>query len=165
MRLSSLIRHLVLPHWWIMRLFPKSALQAIERAITRSEASHRGEIRFVVESNLPIHALWHRQSARTRAIELFSQLRVWDTEDNSGVLIYVQLIDRHVEIIADRGINAKVSEEFWRTVCRQLETTFRAGRFEAGALEALEIVTTELTRHFPAAANHPNELPDAPVVL
>lgn len=165
MKLSRLLRHLVLPHWWALRVFPKPALRAVQQAITASEASHRGELRFVVEANLPPHSLWQGQTPRQRAIDLFAQLRVWDTADNSGVLIYLQLIDRRVEIVADRGIDAKLGQEYWDGVCRRMETAFRAGRFESGALEALSTITAELARHFPAGGDNPNELPDTPLVL
>lgn len=165
MEFSRRLRHLALPNWWAMRAFPPAALHAIERAIAVSETSHRGELRFVVEAGLPVQALWRGQSPRARAIELFSQLRVWDTQDNSGVLIYLQLIDRRVEIVADRGIDAKVGEAFWARVCRNMEATFHGGDFERGALEALATITAELALHFPASGGNPNELPDAPHVL
>lgn len=165
MRLSRVLRHLVLPHWWVLRAFPKPALDAIERAIAASESSHSGELRFVVEGNLPVSSLLRDQSPRARAIELFSELRVWDTEHNSGVLIYLQLIDRRVEIVADRGIDAKVGHAFWRAVCRRMEQSFREARFETGALEALTEITEALTEHFPLAGDNPNELPDSPLVL
>lgn len=166
MEFTRLLRHLVLPHWWVKRTFPKSLLNTIDRAIAASETTHHGELRFVVETNLPIQALWAGQSPRDRAIDLFSQLRVWDTENNSGVLIYLQLLDHRVEIVADRGINAKVDPQLWNAVCSNMETAFRAGRFEDGVLEALGTITAELTRQFPVnAASNPNELSDAPIVL
>lgn len=165
MDIPRILRHLVLPHWWAMRTFPKPALDAIERAVAASETAHRGELRFVVEGNLPLQRLWQGQSPRERAVELFSQLRVWDTQDNSGVLIYVQLVDRRVEIVADRGIDARVGQEFWDGVCRRMEEAFRAGRFESGALTALDEITAVLSRHFPAGSRNPNELPDAPIVM
>lgn len=165
MELSRTLRHLVLPHWWVMRAFPQPVLGAVERAITASETLHAGELRFAVEANLPLPALWRGQSPRERAIELFSGLRVWDTRDNSGVLVYLQLIDRRVEIVADRGIDARVGQEFWDGVCSRLEAACRAGRFEHGTLAALDEITAALTRHFPAAATNPNELDDAAVVL
>ena len=126
---------------------------------------HDGELRFVIEANLPLNSLWRRQSTHARAVELFSQLGVWDTEHNSGVLIYLQLIDRRVEVVADRGINACVGQEFWDKVCRQMETAFRAGQFEAGARMALSEITCALTEHFPASGRNPNELPDRPLLL
>jgi len=166
MEYTRLLRHLVLPPWWVKRAFPKSLLGTIDRAISASETTHHGELRLVVETNLPIQALWAGQSPRARAIDLFSQLRVWDTENNSGVLIYLQLLDPRDEIVADRGINAKVDQQFWNAVCRHMETAFRAGRFEDGVLEALGTITAELARQFPTNADgNPNELSNAPIVL
>ncbi|MFZ4538274.1 TPM domain-containing protein [Propionivibrio sp.] len=165
MRPARLLRHLVLPDWWVLRAFPKSTLRTIEKAITTSESTHLGELRFVVEASLPMHSLLRDQSSRARAIELFSQLGVWDTEHNSGVLIYVQLIDRRVEIVADRGIDAKVGKTFWRAACRRMEAAFREGQFEKGTLLALNEITAALAEHFPASGKNPDELPNAPLVL
>lgn len=159
------LRHALQPQWWTMRAFPQATLARLEAAIADSERQHAGELRFVVEAALPpIHLLCGR-SARERAVELFSQLRVWDTEANSGVLIYVQLIDHQVEIVADRGIDARVGHAFWESVCGRMQAAFRAGRFEAGALAALAEITTALATHFPPGADNPNELPDRPLLL
>lgn len=165
MSLRRLICHLMLPHWWAQRVFPRDLLQRIERAITASESAHRGELRLVVEANLPMHCLWPAQSTRARAVELFSQLRVWDTAENSGVLIYLQLIDRRVEIVADRGISTRVRQDFWSEVCKGMETAFRVGNFESGTLQALEVITLALQQHFPACGESANELPNAPLLL
>ena len=165
MQIVRMFRHLLLPHWWVLRAFPKSMLLAIERAIGSSEKRHQGELRFVVEANLPLSRLLRGQSPRARAIELFSKLRVWDTEHNSGVLIYLQLIDRRVEIVADRGIDARVGPAFWSAVCRRMELAFRKERFEAGSLAALAEITEALLEHDPSTGGGTNELPDAPIVL
>jgi uncharacterized membrane protein len=165
MQLIRLFRHLILPHWWVQRSFSKSALGAIEQAISTSEQSHRGELRFVVEASLPMHYLLRNLSPRERAIELFSELRVWDTEDNSGVLIYLQLIDRRVEILADRGIHAKVGQDFWDQICRRMESAFQSGQFGEGTQTALNEITQALSAHFPSRGSNPNELPDKPLLL
>lgn len=165
MAFVRLIRHLLLPDWWLMRDFPAASRQAFAAAIARSESLHRGELRLVIEAGLPIESLWSGQSAHDRAVELFSRLRVWDTEHNSGVLVYLQLVDRRVEIVADRGIDGRVGAPFWATVCRGMEAEFRAGRFETGVIAALDAITRELTQHFPAAADNPDELPNTVVVL
>lgn len=162
---SRLLRHLALPSWWLRRAFPPAALAAIEAAIAASEAQHRGELRFVVEAGLPLAELLHGAAPRQRALELFASLRVWDTEDNSGVLIYVELVDRRVEIVADRGIDARVAEDFWRSLCRQMEAAFVAGNFLDGSLVALAAITRELALHFPPGGDNPNELPDRPLLL
>lgn len=159
------LRHLATPDWVIRRAFPARRLNAIEMAIGRSESAHRGELRFAVEAGLPVAALARAMPARERAVELFSQLRVWDTAGNSGVLIYVQLVDRRVEIVADRGIAGYVAQATWDDLCRGLERAYREREFESGTLVAIERITGLLARHFPARPVNPNELPDAPVVL
>ncbi len=163
MHWKRLFRHLLLPDWWVRRLFSPDVLQRLEQAVAASESVHRGELRLVIEGPLP--GPLRDESARARAIELFSQLRVWDTAENSGVLIYLQLIDQRVEIVADRGIDAKLGQAFWDDVCRRMENAFRAGDFENGTLSALSTISEALQRHFPAPAGNANELPDAPLVL
>lgn len=165
MKLRRLLKHLLVPAWWAHRPFGRATLDAIEAAIGAAETGHRGELRFVVEGPLPLAALWRGESVRQRATELFSRLRVWDTEDNSGILLYVQLVDRRVEILADRGIDARVSQEEWDLICRGMELAFRDGDFRRGALEAVDQAAQLLTRHFPVAGSDHNELPDRPVVL
>lgn len=165
MQLSRLLKHLIAPPWLARRAFPRSALLAIELAVAAAERLHRGELRFAVEAGLPLHDLLHGVSARQRAIEVFSRLCIWDTEHNSGVLIYVQLIDRRVEIIADRGISAKVDQSEWDAVSRAMEAAFRAGAYERGAVTAIERIGHLIAVHFPALAGNPNELPDQPVLL
>lgn len=165
MDLRRFLRHVFVPQWWAMRAFPPATLAAVEAAIAASELRHRGELRFVVEAALPPAQLFAGCTARTRAIELFSQLRVWDTEANSGVLIYVQLLDRKVEIVADRGIDARVGQDFWNGVCARLQTAFHGGRFAAGALAAIDEIGAVLAAHFPPVGDNPNELPDRPLVL
>ena len=159
------LRHLTYPRWWVYRAFPKAALKIIEAAIKESEASHDGELRFVVEGGLDMQHLLRGMSARQRAAEVFSQLRMWDTEHNSGVLIYVQLADRQVEILADRGIHKKVGSETWLCICANMEQAFGAGKFQEGAVEGIQAAGRVLAEHFPARGENPDELPDAPVVL
>jgi len=160
------LKHLLVPDWIAQRPFTSAVLKAIEQAIKASEQSHDGELRFAVEASLPLHHLVSKdRKARDRAEDLFSLLKVWDTERNSGVLIYVQLVERRIEIVADRGIAAKVEQAEWDAVCREMEKAFRAGRYAEGALQAVERTTRLLAKHFPARAGNPNELPDKPVVL
>ncbi|HEX7053137.1 MAG TPA: TPM domain-containing protein [Burkholderiales bacterium] len=160
---SRVLKHLLLPPWIAERPFPASALAAIEAAIKASERRHRGEIRFAVEGTLPLDRL--RQPTRERAREVFAQLGVWDTEENTGVLIYVQLLDHRIEIVADRGIAARVPQPEWDAICRAMQARFRGKAYLAGALEAIEGVTRILERHFPARGVNPNELPDKPARL
>lgn len=149
----------------VRRAFPPPAMAAIERAIARSETRHSGEVRFAVEAALDVPALVAGQSARARALEVFSQLGVWDTADNNGVLIYLLLADRDVEIVADRGINAVAGSPEWEAICRAMEAALRRGEFEAAVLEAIEAVTLLLARHFPPRAGDRNELADQPTVV
>jgi uncharacterized membrane protein len=151
--------------WLVNRAFPEGTLTAIDQAIKASEAVHRGEIRFVVEGALDTAPLMRGQSARERAIDVFSQLRVWDTEGNNGVLIYLLLADRDVEIVADRGIDAKVGSKEWERICRDMEAAFRRADFEGGVIAGIREVTRHLAEHFPPTGDDRNELPDKPVVL
>lgn len=140
-------------------------MRAIEAAIRDSETTHSGEIRFAVEAALDPIALLNNRSARERAVEVFSQLRVWDTERNNGVLIYLLLADRKVEIIADRGIHRDVGQQGWEKICREMEQAFRQGRFEEGVVTGIKAVASYLVRHYPASGVNENELPNQPVVL
>ncbi|HMW18691.1 MAG TPA: TPM domain-containing protein [Accumulibacter sp.] len=165
MDLRRLIRHVVLPHWWVRRSFAPDLLRRIEMAVEASEITHRGELRVVLEANLPLPRLLQDQTTHARAVELFSQLRVWDTAENSGVLIYLQLIDRRVEIVADRGIDAQVGPAFWNGVCRQMEEAFKAEDFAGGMLFALDTIGDVLREHFPISSANADELPNRPLVL
>ncbi|MBS1191427.1 MAG: hypothetical protein H6R10_3219 [Rhodocyclaceae bacterium] len=162
---KRVFRHLALTPWQVSRTFPASSLAAVERAIAAGEGTHTGELRFVIEGALPTWPLLRGQSARQRAIEIFSRLRVWDTEHNSGVLIYLLLADRAVEIVADRGVHGKLGEEAWERICQQMETAFRQGKYEAGAIAGIEMVNGWLAEHYPARGPRLDELPNRPLVL
>jgi uncharacterized membrane protein len=169
MPVGRLIRHAVATHWRTRVLFPSSTLDAIEKAIARAERTHAGEIRFAIETALaPLHII-NGMAPRARAVEVFAHLRVWDTEHNNGVLIYVQVADRDVEIVADRGFEGRVSPAEWAAVCRLMEEHFRAGRFEAGSIAGVDAIGSLLTRHFPpnlkAVSQSHNQLPDRPTLL
>ncbi|HJQ63283.1 MAG TPA: TPM domain-containing protein [Burkholderiales bacterium] len=165
MDLKRIIKHLSATRRAVTRMFPAAAMKAIEDAIRESERSHDGELRFAVEGGLKLWLLLHERTPRARANEIFSQLRVWDTEHNSGVLIYVQAVDRHIEIIADRGISAKVEQRQWEAIAGRMQTQFRAQRYAAGVIEGMREITVLLARHFPPTGANPDELPDAPVIL
>lgn len=158
------INHLLLPGWVSRSGISQAARSRIAQAIAASESRHRGELRFVAEAALPVAVLRRSPTVRARAIDVFSELRVWDTEENTGVLIYLQLIDRDFEIVADRGISARVQQAEWDAIAARMEAAFRTGDFEAGVLAGLEEITTLLTREFPARGQNPNELPDEVVV-
>jgi len=140
-------------------------LAAIEAATKAGETTHSGQVCFVVEGALSGRPLFKNQPARARALDIFSQLRVWDTAHNNGVLIYLLLADRNVEIIADRGIDAKVGVAGWEKICAEMERAFKARDFERGVVKGIEAVSRELAKHYPPYAGEPNELPDAPVVI
>ncbi len=159
------LRHLFALPFTLRRRFPASLLAEIETAIRDSEKRHNGEIRFAIETALPFSALIRNVSARQSAIEAFSDLRVWDTRDNSGVLIYLLLADHDLEIVADRGIAEKVGQGEWDDIAHAMEEHFRAGNFRAGALEGIRRVHELLAAHFPPGARNANELSDKPVIL
>ena len=169
MQLRRLIRHVSASHWRTRLKFPQSTLDAIEAAVGLAERTHAGEIRFAIENSLAPLKVINDLSPRARALEVFAHLRVWDTACNNGVLIYVQLADRAVEIVADRGLHERVPQSEWEAVCRLMERHFREGRYQAGAIAGVEAVGTLLARHFPAAARvgpvAENELPDRPTLL
>jgi len=159
------MQHLAMPAWRRRQLFPRAMLTRIEQAIGAAERKHRGEIRFVVETGLDVMPLLRGVSARERAIEVFTSLRVWDTEENNGVLIYLLLADRDVEIVADRGIHALVGAPEWERICGAMEAQFRAGQFEKGVTDGIRLVSDLLASHFPGPDQHGDELPDKPIVL
>jgi len=158
-------RHLLGHRWRERRDFPPKVLAAIEAAIKAGETTHSGQVRFVVEGALDGAPLFRNQPARERALDIFSQLRIWDTAHNNGVLIYLLLADRDFEIVADRGIDARVGRAGWEKICLEMEADFRAGNFEGGVIKGIEAVSRELAVHFPAQGAGRNELPDAPVVM
>lgn len=165
MKLNRILRHLFTDHWSVRRAFPRDALRAIEKAISDAERSHAGELRFAVEASLPLAALVKGASARGRALEVFGRLRVWDTQHNCGVLIYLLLADRRIEIVADRGIHDKVGSAAWEAICGEMQREFARGEFERGVMIGVRAIGDLLAAHFPAQADKPNELPDRPVVL
>jgi uncharacterized membrane protein len=165
MKFSRILRHLFATRWQTRRKFTPEVLAEIERVIHEVEAKHSGEVRFVVETALDLPELLQDLPPRRRAVELFGQLGVWDTAENNGVLIYVLLADRDVEILADRGIAAKVPQHDWEQVCRDIEGHYRAGRFGQGSIAGIRDVGRLLARHFPNARGDANELPNQPVLL
>src|SRR5438477_13154148 len=164
MDIKRIGKHLLEHRWRVRRIFPPHVLAAVERAIRAGEATHSAQVRFVVEGALDGAPLFRDQSARERALDIFSQLRIWDTAHNNGVLIYLLLADRNVEIVADRGIDAKVGAAGWEKICAEMEKDFKSANFERGVIKGIEAVSRELAKHFPPYAVEPDELPDAPVV-
>lgn len=165
MRAKRLLKHVLMTRLQLRRAFPSDALHQIEAAIRKSETRHSGEVRFVVEAALEPLEVLKGLTPRARAVELFSNLRVWDTEHNCGLLIYVLLADRAVEIVADRGIHTQVGEAEWTRICHQMEAAFRGNDFSGGVIAGIDGVTQHLLEHFPVVAGDRNELSDRPVVL
>lgn len=164
---SRILRHLVAALSGAAdRCLPRSAHGPLQRRIAASETRHTGQIRIYAESSLPWSYLARNAPARERAITLFGKLRIWDTANNNGVLIYLLVAEHAIEIVADRGLNQHISPEHWRAVIARMRTSLRAGRWEDGLLQALDEVSRVLERHFPATPGEQNrnELPDAPIV-
>jgi uncharacterized membrane protein len=157
----------ILRHRWTdetdaARALGPEALQRLEQRVAMSERHHSGEIRLCVEAGLPLSYLWRGATARQRAVTLFGKLRVWDTEANNGVLIYLLLAEHAIEVVADRGLARAVPPETWQQLVAGMRESFRAGRFEDGLAEAVDRVDALLVAHFPLAEGqaNPNELPD-----
>ncbi|NDP41971.1 MAG: hypothetical protein GZ089_04510 [Aromatoleum sp.] len=159
-------RHLATDHRDVRRAFSKADLVRIEKAIADGEHRHRGQVQFAVEPALPLGRVLKHLPARERALEVFGQLRTWDTEENCGVLVYLLLADRVVEIVADRGIHRRVGDAAWTAVCRRMESAFGAGRYAEGVEAGIVEINALLAQHFPRDGRAgANELPDRPVVL
>ncbi len=159
----------ILKHRWLderdaQRALGEGALARLEARVHASEKRHSGEIRVCVEAGLPLSYLWKGLTARDRAITMFGKLRVWDTEANNGVLIYLLLAERAIEIVADRGLARHVPVEHWQTIVAGMREAFRAARYEEGLNAAIDAVHLLLLKHFALAEGevNPNELPNAP---
>ena len=161
----GLLRSLCTPGWVMRRHFTPAVLTDIENAIAQVELRHAGEICFAVEHALELSDLRHGVTPRERALEVFGLMRVWDTEANNGVLVYVLFAERAVEIVADRGISRVVPQEDWARVCTEVEQDFHAGRFREGSLKAVREIAKLLEKHFPHLHGDGNELPDQPLLL
>lgn len=158
-------RHIVTDHTDARRAVPPAELAQLERLISDGERRHRGQVCLAIEGSLPLARVWHKVSPAERALEIFGLMRVWDTEDNCGVLVYLLLADRDVEVVADRGIHRIVGEAAWQATCARMESAFREGRFAAGLEAGICEINALLERHFPRTEAGPNELPDRPRVF
>lgn len=165
MDIGRCLRHLFASRWRTRQRFTDDVDSAIEAAIRTAESRTSGEIRFVIETALDPFVAARGHAPRTRAHELFGQFRVWDTELRNGVLIYVLVADRDVEILADRGAAAVIPADGWEVAARRMEEEFRAGRYREGAIAGVEAVGALLEKHFPARAVNRDELPNQPALL
>jgi uncharacterized membrane protein len=165
MQFGRAFKHLTATHFGTRRRFTADVLQQIEEAIRSVESKHAGELRFAVETSFDLPELWHEVTPRQRALQVFGHLGVWDTEKNAGVLIYVLMADRDVEIVADRGIAARVTPAEWETVCKEMESHYRAGRFGEGSVAGIQRVGELLAKHFPNSGADRDELPNQPILL
>lgn len=160
------LRHALYLPWLARRQFPAAALSRLGNAVATSEQTHRGEIRLIIEGALPPWAVLCGLQPRQRALALFAQHHVWDTEDNTGILLYLLLAERRIEIVADRGIARRVAQSEWDGVCRDMEQAFLREQFIAGLEAGFAALTRLLSTHFPAGRQaNPNELPDQPILL
>lgn len=164
---SRIARHVMASQRGTHKLFSTDTMQRLQESIASGEATHRGEVRLIVESALPLRKVRRGMSTRQRALDLFGTFRVWDTEENNGVLLYINVADRKLEIIADRAASRRIGDPHWQTVCGVAQASFRKGEFERGLTQALASIHDALSVAFPADGHTPrkNELPDAPVVL
>jgi len=158
-------RHVFADENSVRRAFPDAGMQRIEQAIVAGEAMHRGQVVVAVESALPVIRVLRKHSPRERAIEVFGLLRVWDTEANIGVLIYLLLADRDVEIVADRAIHRKVGGAAWEAICKRMEQAFRDGRHVDGVVDGVREISALLAEHFPGDGGDKDEIANRPVVL
>lgn len=169
-RIARLLRHRWLPDNAAERACPSTLLDRLTDQVAASEAGHSGEIRIYVEAGLPLSYLWQRGDikaiTRQRALSMFGKLRVWDTEHNNGVLIYLLLAERQIEIVADRGLAQRVSADAWPTLVAQMSAAFKAGQFEVGLTQAVSAVNSLLRQHYAleVGAHNPDELPNRPVL-
>lgn len=164
-RLKRIVRHLRTTAAVGREAFPTESLADLGAAITEGERKHRGELRLIVENSMPPGAIWAGISNRQRALALFAEYGVWDTEDNCGVLIYVNLAEHKVEIVVDRNIGRKIDAATWQDVCRTMTQGFAHGEFHDSTLAAIRQVNELLCTHFPATGEGVNELSDHPIVL
>ncbi len=165
MQSGRVLRHLFTTHWGTRRRFTPEVRVRIEQALQRIEGQHAGELRFAIETAFDLPELWYGVTPRQRALQLFGHLGVWDTAGNNGVLIYVLMADRNVEIIADRAVALRVSQAEWDAVCRGMEDHFRAGRFAEGSEAGIAAVGSLLAKHFPGRGGDRDEQPNQAVLL
>jgi hypothetical protein len=163
--LSRILRHLLTTSAYARRIFPPATLEAVQRTIAKGETLHRAEVRVIIEPSLSIQAVLNGTSSRERALELFSLYGIWDTEENCGVLVYIELADHKVEIVADRALTRIVSETEWREICQTITRGFARNVYGDSVIAALEKLNALLHSRFPDDDSRLNQLSDKPIVL
>jgi uncharacterized membrane protein len=163
--LRRLFRHLIASLRPARSLLDAAARAQIQGEIEAAERTHAGEIRVAVEASLTLPQLWRGLAPRARALEVFATLGIWDTARNNGVLIYVLLADRAIEIVADRGIAECVPAAQWEALCTEVSERFRQGELASGCCMAVRSVAQRMARFFPSSGGDGNELPNQPVLL
>jgi uncharacterized membrane protein len=164
-RCKRAIKHLATTSAMGRRAFPEASLTAIQHQIGQGEKIHHAEVRLIVEAALDVEAVFRGTTNRQRALELFAQYGIWDTEDNCGVLIYVNLAEHAVEIVADRHVGRRIDKSQWREICNTMTRGFANGEFHQSTLTAIAALNALLAEHFPAINAGPNQLPDQPIIL
>lgn len=158
-------RHALSDEKHVRKAFPDEGMTRIEQAIAAGEARHRGQVGVAIEAALPLTRVLRKHAPRERAIEVFGSLRVWDTEENNGVLIYLLLADKDVEIVADRAIHRLVGPDAWEAICRRMEQAFAAGRYVEGVEDGIREISALLAEHFPGDGGDVDEIANRPVML
>jgi uncharacterized membrane protein len=166
MRLGERLARNLFSAWFALpRVFPAAAMRRIRDAVADGELHHAGELCVAIEARYSPMAVLSGLDTRQRAEQVFSLLRVWDTQGNSGVLLYLQLAERRVELLADRGIAARVEPAQWAEICADFSAEMQSQPPEQAVLNCLGRINALLVRHFPAERDNPGELPDEPVIL
>lgn len=168
-KFSRALRHVKTSKSHGKRAFPSATLAAIQTIITAGEDKHRAEIRLIVEPSLDLAAIMGGMTSRERAGELFTDYRIWDTEENCGVLIYINLADHQVEIIADRGIARLVPADHWHAVCKTMTDGFAQGLYHDSVVNGLQQLNAILKKYFPEGEStqspQSNQLSNQPILL
>lgn len=164
-KFSRALRHLCTTRYSGKKAFPCATLTAIQQAIADGESLHRAEIRLIVEPSLELSEIFAGVSSRQRAHELFSQYRIWDTEENAGILIYIELADHQVEIVADRGIAGLIPNHHWHAICKTMTEGFAQGKYHDSVLQGLQQLNAVLQEHFPEQDRQANQLSNKPILL
>lgn len=163
--LQKLWRHLTMTSYEAQHAFPPETLTEVETLITMGEERHRAEIRVIIEKAFPFFAILKGKTSRTRALELFERYKIHHTEENTGILVYINMADRKIEILTDSGIDKQINAETWQTICKEMANQFREKHFHNGICQALEKMNRLLEVHFPRHGTRKNALPDTPVIL